>query len=116
MNKQVKKEWLAALRSGAYKKGHGQLKNKKDNTYCCLGVLCDIYAKKMKKSYDRVINCKPIITITFSDSITLDGLAFPPKKIVDWANLTSDRLDDLAKINDKGMDFRDVIRKISRDL
>lgn len=34
-------EWIAALRSGAYKQGTGMLRNI-DNNFCCLGVACDL--------------------------------------------------------------------------
>src|SRR6478609_3745372 len=37
-------QWLAALRSGEYQQGQGQLNC--DNTYCCLGVACDIAVKE----------------------------------------------------------------------
>lgn len=45
MNKRVKRAWIKALRSGKYKQGRGALRNW-DNTYCCLGVLCDLYARR----------------------------------------------------------------------
>jgi len=41
MDKAVKKDWTAALRSGKYKQGQGYLKD--DGEYCCLGVLCEIH-------------------------------------------------------------------------
>ena len=34
------KKWTDALRSGEYKQGQGQLREA--DTYCCLGVLCDV--------------------------------------------------------------------------
>lgn len=40
MNKDIKKKWINALRSGKYKQGSGWLLE--DNKYCCLGVLSDI--------------------------------------------------------------------------
>lgn len=44
MNEEIKKEWLEALRGGEYKQtGHAL---QADGGFCCLGVLCDIYAKK----------------------------------------------------------------------
>ncbi|CAB4143226.1 hypothetical protein UFOVP434_99 [uncultured Caudovirales phage] len=49
MNQDYKKEWLAALRSGEYEQGNLYLRrnNSEDGyTFCCLGVLCDIYLKK----------------------------------------------------------------------
>ena len=33
-------KWVAVLRSGEYKQGRTQLKD--GDTYCCLGVLCEI--------------------------------------------------------------------------
>lgn len=43
MNADVKKLWVDALRSGEYKQGFGSLKSAEDkNTFCCLGVLCEI--------------------------------------------------------------------------
>ena len=44
MNKEVKALWIAALRSGEYKQGKGSLHlvNPSGETYCCLGVLCDL--------------------------------------------------------------------------
>ena len=43
MNKKVKTLWLKALRSGEYKQV--QLQLKRDDRYCCLGVLCDLAVK-----------------------------------------------------------------------
>lgn len=42
MNATIKAKWLEALRSGKYVQGKGNLFNKEDNTYCCLGVLCKV--------------------------------------------------------------------------
>lgn len=44
MNPKVKKLWVAALLSGDYKQGTGQLRDE-DNNFCCLGVLCNIHAQ-----------------------------------------------------------------------
>lgn len=45
MNQDIKAKWVAALRSGEYQQGDDKLKNHVDNTYCCLGVLCDLHSK-----------------------------------------------------------------------
>lgn len=37
------KQWVAALRSGEYQQGQGYLN--KQNKFCCLGVVCDLYIK-----------------------------------------------------------------------
>ena len=41
MKKELKDNWVKALRSGEYKQGRGQLCM--DEKYCCLGVLCEVY-------------------------------------------------------------------------
>lgn len=38
MNQQIKRRWVKALRSGAFKQHRGDLVHK--NAYCCIGVLC----------------------------------------------------------------------------
>lgn len=38
--KELRKKWVEALRSGEYKQGRICLCN--NNRYCCLGVLCDV--------------------------------------------------------------------------
>lgn len=44
MNTEVKEKWVAALRSGGYTQGYESLKFEK--TFCCLGVLCDLFLKE----------------------------------------------------------------------
>ncbi len=41
MDAELKAKWIAALESGKYKKGTSCLRSTGD-TFCCLGVLCDI--------------------------------------------------------------------------
>lgn len=41
MDPKLKAEWVAALRSGKYQQGTGELRSKHDE-FCCLGVLCDL--------------------------------------------------------------------------
>jgi hypothetical protein len=45
MNPAVKAKWVAALRSGDYKKGTGKLRDERD-CFCALGVLCNIHAQE----------------------------------------------------------------------
>ena len=44
MKADIKAKWLAALRSGQYEQTIAVLRN--NEGYCCLGVLCDLYAKE----------------------------------------------------------------------
>ena len=47
MNKEIKKLWVTALRSGEYKQGtkHLRTANQHGTRYCCLGVLSDLAVK-----------------------------------------------------------------------
>ena len=47
MNKENLRKWIDALRSGEYTQGTRRLRG--DGTYCCLGVLCDVYKKETKE-------------------------------------------------------------------
>jgi hypothetical protein len=49
LDKEIKKAWVEALRSGKYEQGKHSLK--KDNCYCCLGVLCEINHKLDEYGY-----------------------------------------------------------------
>ena len=49
MNQEIKEKWIQALKSGEYEQCQGFLRiinTKGELEYCCLGVLCDIYAKE----------------------------------------------------------------------
>jgi hypothetical protein len=45
MKKYYAQKWIKALRSGKYKQGKFKLYNMHHNTYCCLGVLNEIFPK-----------------------------------------------------------------------
>ena len=52
MDKIIKRKWVKALRSRKYKQGLNQLKSLEPGiqslreTYCCLGVLCEVMKEK----------------------------------------------------------------------
>jgi len=45
MKQEIKAKWLQALRSGEYRQGRYTLRTS-NNSFCCLGVLCDLYNKE----------------------------------------------------------------------
>ena len=49
----IKARWVAALRSGKYKQGIGALRDT-DDTYCCLGVLCDIVKDEVGGEWESI--------------------------------------------------------------
>lgn len=81
MNKKIKTLWLKALKSGEYKHGQGELKTLY-NKFCCLGVLCDLYAKQHKISWTKNRQGK------FKFLRNSDYL---PKKVAIWAGISCSR-------------------------
>lgn len=106
MNKRIKKLWVAALRSGKYKQGTGQLRRGRiDPRYCCLGVLENLAVKA------NVIK-------GFRGS---DGIL--GKKVMEWARLRSASplagtgiYSCLASANDHGKDFAFIASRIEKYL
>lgn len=78
MNKDIKKRWLDALRSGKYKQGVGALR-KRGYKFCCLGVLCDI----VKPSSWTI--CRGTICYQMGNSTGL-----PPKEVLEVCGIVDD--------------------------
>ena len=55
MDPRVKKLWVDALRSGEYNQALGSLMvcGIHFNSYCCLGVLCDLHAKEFGNKWEN---------------------------------------------------------------
>jgi hypothetical protein len=75
MNPRIKKMWVKALRSGAYKQGKGRLRN--NNEFCCLGVLCNLHAQAHPK----------IAAKQTDPGLYMGAQAFTPDAVVKWAKL-----------------------------
>jgi len=120
MNKEIKKKWIDALLSGDYKQTQEYLRD--DEGYCCLGVLCDIFRKDHNEAQWVKSGCmfdffpggnKDYETVTL------------PRVVVEWAELdsidpdtTEPKIGDsssLANLNDKGYDFKKIVKVIERD-
>lgn len=113
MNPTVKTKWLKALRSGKYKQGKGALRIIKDGEtqYCCLGVLCDLYAKEKKiKGWNK--------NNTFSNT---EETAVLPEIVVKWAGLkkvganpsTKSTRRGLASLNDSSVEVNNSFKQIA---
>lgn len=124
MDVKVKQLWIEALESGEYNQTKGFLKTSEG--HCCLGVLCDLYAKKTGKgvwsesdgrkegAYEMVTEC---------GERSLCGL---PSPVAEWAGLSEweglvaiptalelpkpldTALRTLAHANDKGFSFNEI--------
>lgn len=79
MKKAIKEKWVKALKSGKYKKAKNALRTNKG--YCCLGVLCDLYAKEKKQKWEARYK---------SLGYNFQGISgVLPDKVMKWAGLKS---------------------------
>lgn len=104
MNKEIKKLWVDALKSGEYEQTVGILKD--EDGYCCLGVLCDIHSKVTGSGYwDELV-------YVVNGSRVIHTLPF---EVAGWAELPGSNPDipgteddTLASLNDNGSSFGDI--------
>lgn len=103
MNQEIKNKWIAALKSGEYKQGKGRLRNL-DNTFCCLGVLCDLHSKETGNQFTESEGESYFHYMYHS--------SFLPEPVVKWANLiTSDphvKGTSIAELNDYNKSFNEL--------
>lgn len=119
MDKHIAERWVQALRSGQYQQGQHEL-HPDTNSYCCLGVLCDLYRAEQGKGEWRQgpMGGKHNI-FTGGDEGDYET-AVLPDVVKSWAGMltvTGDiagTADALAALNDEGMEFpqlADLIEK-----
>jgi hypothetical protein len=114
MNSQIKQKWIDALKSGEYQQTNSYLHT--EQGYCCLGVLCDIYAKE----YDDTAQWGP-----YDDHYNILGesLVLPPE-VTEWAGLddtdvcyyNEGKRVYLAALNDGGMNFNQIAQVIKENI
>jgi hypothetical protein len=108
----VKKEWVAALRSGEFEQAKGSLRD--DDGYCCLGVLCELYRRKKGGEWKRKRGC--------FEYLGMVGLL--PSMVVAWAGLEDKSPTvkkgaadvSLANLNDQGLGFERIADEIEAGL
>jgi hypothetical protein len=122
MKSEIKDQWIKALLSGEYKQTINVLRRIHPNgseSYCCLGVLCDLHAKTN--------NCE------WRDDIYLSRDGLPPVDVVVWAGIYDEKAaleydcdesgveiyadkDSLATLNDRGATFEEIADIIEKRL
>lgn len=103
MDKDWKDKWVIALRSGDYKQGKYKLRNA-DDSFCCLGVLCDI-----------VDPTKWIVDEPAPYSYSHDGYAnHLPTSVRDFVGI-DESLTYIMGLNDNGGTFEDIAAYIERN-
>ena len=127
MNKEIAKKWCAALRSGDYKQGTDVLHNTSNNTYCCLGVLCDIYQREGNKFDTVSVDNFGVETDNGFENLSatyFDGRCdVLPVVVMRWADIDcssgsfDDDLYNLAAMNDDhGYTFGDIAKVIEENV
>lgn len=113
MKRSIARKWAAALASGEYKQGKGQLRE--GDKFCCLGVLCNLHAQAHPE----------IAAKQKQKSVYLDSIGVLPSEVQEWAGMNSSTgyityVIDLVDMNDKeGKSFAEiakVIRKLWKEL
>ena len=121
MNPKVKAKWLKALRSGEYDQTESTLleRTPEGDKFCCLGVLCNLYAQEHPGTGFRLQDHNYKF---FGTSWNL------PAKVVQWAKIslaakypnnrfTLDSAETkLIGLNDNGKDFNKIADWIERNL
>ncbi len=103
MNEEVKKKWVAALRSGEYKQITKRLKQEFPEGgcgYCCLGVLTDLFAKEQGKPFKEVITYFQKTGHWNEGSYTAIH-DYLPVKVAEWAELNNEKI---SRIYPQGID------------
>lgn len=94
-------EWTEALRSRKFWQGDRNLYDKDTNTYCCLGVLCEL----------SDCNFKSIKNLDTADIFELkNSFGKEIDKFFEGNNLS--RLEYLAYLNDMGISFNIIAKEI----
>ena len=131
MNSKIKEVWVNALRSGKYEQGSEKLRSV--TGYCCLGVLCDIYAQEHNTQWEfrgnEETNPQPMDYWYFDEHSE-----FLPESVMNWAELKTHSptvrvdvednddednwyyKDELSDINDSGYDFSQIANIIEAQL
>ena len=114
MNPQIKQKWVSALRSGDYKQTQHRLR--KEDGFCCLGVLCDLYIKDNNVEWeideDNIYRYEKHFTVL-------------PPSVVEWVGVEDSNpyvigvtggLCTLAELNDSGSTFEGIADVIEEQL
>lgn len=129
MNPEVKQKWIDALRSGKYEQGSEKLRSQQG--YCCLGVLCDLYAQEHETQWEFRGNEETNLQL-MDYWYFEDQSEFLPDSVKEWAGLPvgnpSVRVDvseeddendwfykdEIANLNDSGYTFNELSNVIEQ--
>jgi hypothetical protein len=99
----IKTRWVEALRSGEYEQGIGLLR--KENRFCCLGVLCDLLAVPYETDPggECAYGAEGVAGVLPAEAVEAAGLASKDGQYPQGEETTN-----LTSANDGGMPFPDI--------
>ncbi len=123
MKKEIKEQWIKALRSGEYRQARGKLckvNGKGNKSFCCLGVLTDLAIKSGEVDGSwRIYDTSYMIYDTSNVLLS--------RNIIKWAGMNGIDTDGetyyencsvssivLATKNDKGASFKQIANIIDK--
>lgn len=116
MDPSIKQRWVSALRSGSYHQGRNFLR--RENDYCCLGVLCDLHAQSYSQDWTLYGQLTTTQDSTPLQVFEYDGFdSVLPEQVVEWSGLDAqdpivahdEGLTSITKLNDlKGLSFEQI--------
>lgn len=137
MNPEVKALWVTALRSGEYQQGQGVLR--RNDHYCCLGVLCELAVAAEGVDVSHVARKTNTVgvdnkTTTYTNHRYDDEATVLPPAVLEWSGLDHSNPDtsvtasevpkparspntlvSVAELNDGGWSFEQIADVIERD-
>jgi hypothetical protein len=111
MNKNAAKKWVEALRSGKYAQARNILRD--DDTFCCLGVLCEVYREETGAGQWQEGFGAACFVAAVGDRV----LGIAPPAVERWAGLVdADEQRRYAYLNDqKRFSFAQIADAIEQD-
>lgn len=117
MKPEYRDKWVAALRSGEYVQGKGNLKLVGETIttpirHCCLGVLCELVKDEVQGEWrDWHTHARPSFWISNDDH----SETILPQTVLRLVGLDREQCDELANLNDAGTTFEEIAGMIERD-
>ena len=105
MDREFKRKWVTALRSGIYPQGKFALRN--NNNFCCLGVAADLYDPAKWVADGKGNKC---IYSNEAHTLTL------PKFVKTAIKLDNHHENHLSNMNDAGRTFKEIADWIEKTL
>ena len=123
MKTEIAKKWVTALRSGEYNQGYTRVRN--GDSFCCLGVLCDLFEKETQQT----IHVRHNETFLYGEG---GDCFYLPDEVQEWSGISSGRgavygfseehghthkveLFCLSAMNDKSIPFDVIADKIEEN-